>query len=206
MEVRVALGVAVRHLLPPGIGEDGEVVQHRQLGREQAERLRASRGRRGAANGGAGRSQIGPEQERGERGPRHDEDLAARRQHQDEQRQQVQEVAVPHRAPSAVPVVRDDPDVEEPGDARAPRRRATPRSVRGPRTRNTSQRQDRGQEIRQRAAEAADPEVVEVAEEGDLDLAARSAAVPCARVFADPRPPPRGRAGRWSSRSRCCRR
>ena len=77
--------------------------------------------------------------------------------------EQAQEVPVPHRAPSAVPVVGDHPDVEEHEEA-SEAKASQPRRVRGPRTRRRGRRRRRARSRRARPR-SAHPEVAEVAQE-----------------------------------------
>jgi len=113
----VALRVAdeaERALLAPALREDGEVVEHGQLGREELERR---------AGGVIARPQRVPHRRDEERSEEHRSADDGRRRHppgpsgryqEQECGQQVQEVPIPHRPTAAVPVVRDDPHVGEP--------------------------------------------------------------------------------------------
>ncbi len=150
-----------RALLAPGLREDGEVVQHRQLRREEPES--STRG-------------VGPRPERVS--DRRDEDRrqehgrrddcarthppgSTRRREEQETRQQAQEVAVPHRSAAAVPVVGDDPDVGEPGER--DRGESEPAgAVPRPAGEEEGERQHGREEVRGRPSEAAHPKVAEV--------------------------------------------
>ena len=171
--IRVLRGVAgepERPLLAPGLREDREVVQHRELGRQRPEgrRERVAPGSERVTDRGREhrRQEDARRQQAGEREPR----PAPRRHQEQEARQDSQEVAVADRSAAAVPVVRDDPDVGEPrqgdrDDAEPPDAIARADHEKEP------ERDERREEVGEHAAEAAEPEVAEVEQQRLADLA-----------------------------------
>ena len=90
--------------------------------------------------------------------------LPSARQHEESERQQVQEVAVPDRPPSPIPVVRNQPDEEHiarPQGQETKPARDTPSSP--PEKKHHSQRHRR--KIRQHSPKTAHPEIAEIPHE-----------------------------------------
>ena len=153
----VAVGRVVGPPLAPDVGEHRQVAEHGDLGRQQAEggpRRVVSRPqrvvdgrRRGSARGAA------PPSHGRDRGP----GAPSPRQQQQAQRHEVEEVAVADRAAAPVPVVGDQQDVAEPrhdeggeGQPAVPLPRAHEQEE--------APAPPRPREVRQGAAETADPE------------------------------------------------